>query len=214
MTSAYASTDRLERLLAKIRACNVCTVHLPFGPRPVLQVHPAARLCIVGQAPGRKVHVSGIPWDDASGDRLRSWLGLSGDVFYDSHEVAIVPMGLCYPGKAASGDKPPRPECAPRWHAALSAELVNIRLTILAGHYAQRFYLGAQAKPTLTETVRAWRHYIAVGFIPIPHPSPRNQAWLVRNRWFETELVPELGRLVASLGLGKATSRARRDRPV
>ncbi|MCC7359465.1 MAG: uracil-DNA glycosylase family protein, partial [Anaerolineales bacterium] len=119
-----------------------------------------------------------------------------------------------YPGKAASGDKPPRPECAPRWHAALSAELVNIRLTILAGHYAQRFYLGAQAKPTLTETVRAWRYYIAAGFIPIPHPSPRNQAWLVRNRWFETELVPDLGRLVASLGLGKATSRARRDRPV
>ncbi|HEU4958926.1 MAG TPA: uracil-DNA glycosylase family protein [Sphingomonas sp.] len=195
-----AMPDPLEQLLDEIRACRSCA-DLPRGPRPVLQAGASAKLRIVGQAPGRKVHETGIPWDDASGERLRSWLGLTPAHFYDPAKVAIIPMGFCYPGKAASGDNPPRRECAPRWHARLAAQLPDIGLTVLVGHYALAHYLGARRKPTLTETVRAWADYLPSGWLPLPHPSPRNQPWLARNRWFEAELVPEIRAAVRSLGL-------------
>ena len=190
--------DPLAKLLADIRKCRVCA-DLPLGPRPVLQAGAAARLRIVGQAPGKKVHQSGIPWSDASGDRLRSWLGLTSAQFYDPALVAIIPMGFCYPGKGVSGDNPPRRECAPLWHDRLNALLPHIRLTVLVGQYAQARYLGSQRKATLSETVGAWREYVAAGWIPLPHPSPRNQPWLVKNPWFEAELVPEIRSIVQSL---------------
>lgn len=191
----------LPQLLRDIRACNHCADALPCGPRPVVQAHNSARLCIVGQAPGRKVHETGIPWNDPSGDRLRSWLGLSPGQFYDSRKVAIIPMGFCYPGKAASGDNPPRPECAPRWHEQLDAHLPHIALTLLIGHHAQSYYLGGRRKATLGDTVKAWKEYLPLGYLPLAHPSPRNQPWLVKNRWFERELVMDLRRVIQALKL-------------
>jgi uracil-DNA glycosylase len=155
-----------------------------------VQADRTARLRIVGQAPGRRVHETGIPWNDASGDRLRAWLGLTPAQFYDPRRVAIIPMGFCYPGKAGSGDNPPRPECAPHWHEKLNARLPDIALTLLIGQYAQARYLGRQRKATLGDTVRAWREYRPQGYIPLPHPSPRNQPWLAKNPWFEAELLP------------------------
>jgi uracil-DNA glycosylase len=155
-----------------------------------LQAHRSARLRIVGQAPGRTVHETGIPWNDPSGDRLRNWLGLTPEQFYDPRKVAILPMGFCYPGKAVSGDNPPRPECAPRWHEKLNADLPNIALTLLIGLYAQASYLGSRRKAKLGETVRAWSEYLPLGYLPLAHPSPRNQPWLAKNPWFEEELVP------------------------
>ncbi len=193
--------DPLTRMLDDIRACRRCADDLPCGPRPVVQAARPARLCIVGQAPGRKVHETGIPWDDASGRRLRAWLGLQPATFYDPAKVAIIPMGFCYPGKAGSGDNPPRPECAPLWHGGLKAQLPDIGLTILVGHYAQAHYLAGLRKPTLADTVRAWRDYLPAGFMPLPHPSPRNQPWLARNPWFEAELVPHVQAAVRALGL-------------
>lgn len=186
------TSPELADLLAKIAACRVCEPFLPLGPRPVLSAHQDARLLIVGQAPGLKVHTSGVPWNDASGDRLRAWLELSRESFYDASRVAIVPMGFCYPGKGKSGDLPPRPECAPLWHDALLKHLPNVRLTLLIGQYAQARYLGERRKKTLTDTVRAWREYIGDGYLPIVHPSPRNGIWLGKNPWFEESLVPEL----------------------
>ncbi len=178
-------------LLADIRACTVCSSALPEGPRPVVQAAPGARLLIIGQAPGRRVHASGIPWDDPSGDRLRSWLGIDSETFYDPERVALVPMGFCYPGTGKSGDLPPRKECAELWHAPILNGLTEVRLTLLLSLYAQRYYLGGAAKKTLTETVRAWRDY-APARIPLPHPSPRNNIWLKKNPWFADELLPEL----------------------
>jgi len=192
--------DPLAQLLEDIRDCRLCA-DLPHGPRPVLQAGESARLRIVGQAPGRKVHESGVPWDDASGDRLRAWLGLTPAQFYDPAKVAIVPMGFCYPGKAASGDKPPRRECAPRWHGLLNDRLHDVRLTVLVGQYAQAYYLAGTRKATLTATVRAWREYLPSGWLPLPHPSPRNQPWLAANRWFDMELVPQVQAVVRALGL-------------
>lgn len=192
--------DPLAQLLNDIRACRSCA-DLPHGPRPVVQAGASARLRIVGQAPGRKVHETGVPWDDPSGDRLRSWLGLTPVQFYDPAKVAIMPMGFCYPGKAASGDNPPRRECAPRWHAALDAELPEIGLTVLVGTYAVAHYLGNRRKPTLTETVRAWRDYLPSGLLPLPHPSPRNQPWFAKHRWFESELVPQVQEAIRALRL-------------
>ncbi|MBP8257376.1 MAG: uracil-DNA glycosylase family protein [Opitutaceae bacterium] len=174
---------------------------MPSGPRPVVQAHRSARLRIIGQAPSRKVHETGIPWNDPSGDRLRNWLGLTPKQFYDPRKVAILPMGFCYPGKAASGDNPPRPECAPRWHEKLNGHLPNITLTLLIGQYAQASYLGSLRKATLSETVRAWSEYLQLGYLPLAHPSPRNQPWLVKNPWFEEELVPELRSVVQMLKL-------------
>lgn len=193
--------EPLDQLLADIRACRHCAEALPCGPRPVVQAGRAAQLRIVGQAPGRKVHESGIPWNDASGERLRAWLGLTADQFYDPQKVAIVPMGFCYPGKAASGDNPPRRECAPRWHARLDAELPHVGLTVLVGHYALSHYLGPRRKATLGDTVRAWRDYLPAGWLPLPHPSPRNQPWLAKNPWFEAELAPRIRAAVAALAL-------------
>jgi uracil-DNA glycosylase len=191
--------DRLGQLLEDIRACRLCT-DLPHGPRPVLQAGATARLRIVGQAPGRKVHETGVPWDDASGDRLRSWLGLTPAEFYDPAKVAITPMGFCYPGKAASGDNPPRRACALRWHDRLKAELPDIGLTVLVGQYALAHYL-ADRKATLTDTVRAWRAWLSSGWLPLPHPSPRNQPWLAKNPWFEADLVPQARAVIRSLRL-------------
>ncbi|NCT66902.1 MAG: DUF488 family protein [Rhodanobacteraceae bacterium] len=190
--------DDLATLLARIRACRACAAHLPLGPRPILQAGATARLLIVGQAPGTKVHASGIPWYDASGERLRDWLGLDKRVFYDPSRVAIVPMGYCYPGRGRGGDLPPRRECAQLWLEALLARLPNIELTLLLGQYAQRHYLGAAAKASLTETVAAFADY-APRFIPLPHPSPRNTAWFQRHPWFERELLPVLRARVQAL---------------
>jgi uracil-DNA glycosylase len=185
----------LTSLLADVRACTLCSAHLPLGPRPVVQVHSSARILIAGQAPGRKVHETGVPFNDASGERLRAWLGISREVFYDAKQVAILPMGFCYPGTGKSGDLPPRPECAPAWRAPLLASLKNLQLTLVIGQYAQEYHL-PDAKGTLTELVQDWRdHWPRV--VPLPHPSPRNNLWLKRNPWFELELLPVLRERVA-----------------
>ena len=182
---------RAEILLKEVRACTLCAPYLPMGPRPVLQLHPAARLLIVGQAPGIKVHQTGIAFNDASGERLRAWLGIDKTVFYDPKRVALIPMGFCYPGTGKSGDLPPRPECAPTWRAQLLAQLPNVVLTLVIGQYAQAWHLRDTQKATLTETVRAWREYWP-STLPLPHPSPRNNIWLKRNAWFGDEVLPIL----------------------
>ncbi|MGE3348752.1 MAG: uracil-DNA glycosylase family protein [Ramlibacter sp.] len=186
----------LRHTLAEVRACTLCAAHLPLGPRPVLQLHPAARLLVAGQAPGRKVHASGVPFDDASGERLRDWLGVSREVFYDERRVAIVPMGFCYPGTGRAGDLPPRPECAATWRQPLLARLRQLRLTLVIGQHAQAWHLpGAGA--TLTEVVQGWRARDPA-VLALPHPSPRNNLWLRRNPWFETELLPVVRARVAA----------------
>ena len=185
-------TDTLDTLLAEIRACRVCEADLPLGPRPVVVANPSARILIIGQAPGTKVHESGIPWNDRSGDTLRGWLEIDKGTFYDPEKFAIVPMGFCYPGVLPRrGDAPPRPECAPLWHGRLRAELPNIKLTLLAGMYAQAEYLGKSRKKTLTATVEAWREY-GPEVMPLPHPSWRSENLLRKNPWFEAELLPDL----------------------
>lgn len=184
-------------LLAEIRACRVCEASLPLGANPVLRASATARLLIVGQAPGTRVHGTGIPWNDPSGDRLRAWLDLDGETFYDESRIAIVPMGFCYPGKGKSGDLPPRPECAPLWHERLLAQMPALELVLLVGGYAQAHYLGA-SRETLTERVQRWRDF-GPRYIPTPHPSPRNTLWLRRNPWFEKDVVPELRRRVRAL---------------
>ncbi len=188
----------LDRVLRDARACRLCAAHLPLGPRPVLRAARAARVMIVGQAPGTRVHATGLPFDDPSGDKLRAWLGVDREAFYDAERFAIVPTGLCYPGKGPSGDAPPRPECAPLWHPKLRAALPNVSLTLLVGAYAQAYYLGDTRKRTLADTVRVWRDYLPA-FLPTPHPSPRNRRWLRLNPWFEVEVVPELRRRVHAL---------------
>lgn len=190
--------DGLEALLAEVRACRVCEEHLPLGPRPILRADARARVLIVGQAPGTRVHATGIPWNDPSGDRLRGWLAVDRDMFYDERRFAIIPTGFCYPGRGRSGDLPPRPECAPLWHPRLRALLPNVRLTLLVGQYAHAFYLAERRKGALTATVRAWREYLPE-FLPLPHPSPRNTRWLTVNPWFEREVVPELRERVHAL---------------
>lgn len=197
---ASASTSTLDRLLGDIRACRLCEAHLPLGPRPVLRASASARLLIVGQAPGTKVHASGVPWDDASGKRLRTWLDMTPECFYDETRIAIVPMGFCYPGKQGSGDAPPRPECRATWHPRLLPLLPDIGLTLLIGQYAQAYFLGDRRKATLTDTVRAWREY-APDVLPLPHPSPRNIGWFKANPWFEAEVVPALRARIDELRL-------------
>ena len=204
-TVAIAPHPSLETLLVDVRSCRVCEAHLPLGPRPVVQVGASARILLVGQAPGTRVHASGVPWDDASGDRLRDWTGLDKARFYDASEVAIIPMGFCYPGRGKGGDLPPRRECADLWLDRLLAGLPHIELTLLIGLYAQRHFLGAQRKSSLTETVKAWPEY-APRFIPLPHPSARNTPWFQRNPWFEQALLPELKQRVASLNMQGASS--------
>jgi uracil-DNA glycosylase len=196
---SVAESGGLDALLAEIRACRVCAEHLPLGPRPVLRAAASARLLIVGQAPGTRVHETGVPWNDRSGDRLRDWLGLAPATFYDERRIAIMPMGLCYPGVLPrGGDRPPRPECAPLWHDRVLAHLPNVTLTLLVGQYALARYLGALRRPTLTETVANWRGYLP-RYLALPHPSWRNTGWLKRHRWFEEELVPVLRAYVAEL---------------
>ena len=180
----------LVSLLAEVRACTVCAEHLPLGPRPIVQVHPAARILIAGQAPGSRVHETGIPFNDASGERLRSWLGMSREVFYDPRQVAILPMGFCFPGTGKSGDLPPRPECASTWRATLLSRMKKLQLTLVIGQYAQVYHL-PRGGSSLTEVVQGWREFWP-HTVPLPHPSPRNNLWLKRNPWFEEELIPVL----------------------
>lgn len=182
-------------LLADIRACRICRQHLPHGVRPVLQFHRDARILIAGQAPGNKVHASGVPFDDASGERLRVWMGVSRDDFYDATKIAILPMGFCYPGTGKSGDLPPRPECAPAWRAQLLNALRRLQLTLVIGSYAQAWHLGAEVA-NVTTAVQGWRSYWPKQ-VPLPHPSPRNNIWLRRNPWFEAELLPRLRARIA-----------------
>jgi len=187
----------LRALLAEVRACTLCGPHLPLGPRPVLQLDSPARLLIAAQAPGRKVHASGRPFTDVSGERLRAWLGIGADTFYDARRVAIVPMGFCYPGTGKAGDLPPRPECAATWRASLLRRLKRLELTVVIGQYALDWHLPAQ-RGTVTEIVRGWRSHWPT-LVPLPHPSPRNNLWLRRNPWFERELVPRLRERVAEV---------------
>ena len=181
----------LPVLLKAVRACEVCKADLPLGCRPIVQAASSARILIVGQAPGARVHASGVPWDDASGTRLRTWMGIDKATFYDESQIAIIPMGYCYPGRGRGGDLPPRKECAELWLDQLLAALPNIKLTLLIGLYAQRHFLKQQRKKSLTETVQHWQDY-APHFIPLPHPSPRNTPWFQRHDWFEQDLLPVL----------------------
>jgi uracil-DNA glycosylase len=184
-------------LVDEVRACSLCAAHLPLGPRPVLQLHPAARILIAAQAPGRKVHETGVPFNDASGARLRSWLGLTPSTFYNPELIAIVPMAFCYPGKGPSGDMPPRPECAARWRAPVLGTLKQLRLTLVIGRYALAYHL-PEERAGLTHAVRNWRRH-GPAIIPLPHPSPTNNGWMARNAWFERELVPALRARVAEI---------------
>lgn len=183
-------------MLAEVRACRACAALLPLGPRPILQISPRARILIASQAPGRRAHETGVPFVDRAGDTLRDWLGLDRATFYDPEVVAILPLGLCYPGRGRSGDLPPRPECAPRWQRRLRAAVPAVRLTLLLGRHAQAHHLGARCRPTLTETVRAFDAYLPDQF-PLPHPSPRNGPWLLRHPWFEQDVLPALRAEVA-----------------
>lgn len=189
----------LQDLLQEIRQCTRCAAELPLGPRPVLRAASTARLMIVGQAPGTRVHETGIPWNDPSGERLRDWLQVGRDVFYDEGRIAIVPMGFCYPGVDRNGgDKPPRPECARHWHPLLAPHLPRVELTLLVGAYAQKYYLGDRRMRSMTETVRRWRDFMP-RFLPLPHPSWRNTVWLRKNPWFGEEILPALRDRVRSL---------------
>jgi uracil-DNA glycosylase len=185
----------MEKLLKEIRACVVCKKLLPNRPRPILQASGHSRIIIIGQAPGQKVQDSGIPWDDASGNELRRWLGVTKEQFYDDKLFALVPMGFCYPGKGISGDLPPRPECAPLWHEQLLTKMKKVNLIILIGQYSQKYYLGEALKETLTDTVKNYRQYLPQ-YLPLVHPSPRNKIWQKKNPWFEREIVPILRTIV------------------
>ncbi len=178
-------------LLDEIRKCKICEHHLPFGPRPIVNADQESRLIIIGQAPGMKVHNSGVPWDDQSGKLLRMWLGIDHEQFYDPKLVAIIPMGFCYPGKGKSGDLPPRKECAETWHELILNNLSNVKLTLLIGQYSQRYYLGKSVKKNLTETVKSFQEYLPY-VLPLPHPSPRNRIWIKKNPWFNDHVVPSL----------------------
>ncbi len=186
----------IEALISNIRNCQVCAASLAHGVRPVVQFSQASRLLIIGQAPGARVHASGIPWDDASGARLRAWTGLDRDQFYDPHAVALVPMGFCFPGTGTSGDLPPRPECAPLWHDKVLASLSHCRLTLLVGSYAQKHYLAIARKQTLTQTVQNLDEH-GPDVIALPHPSWRSTGWMRKNPWFERDLVPGLKARIA-----------------
>jgi uracil-DNA glycosylase len=198
---APLSYPTLDALLIAVRRCRVCEALLPLGPRPVLRAGASARILVVGQAPGVRVHRTGVPWDDASGERLRGWMGVDSDVFYDESRLAIIPMGYCYPGRGKGGDLPPRRECAELWLDQLLAHLPRIELTLLVGRYAQHHFLGRRRKRSLAATVGAWREY-APRYLPLPHPSPRNQPWLRRHPWFERQLVPVLRQRIRELSAG------------
>lgn len=179
-----------ELLLNRVRACELCKQSLPLGPRPIIQLAPDSRILIAGQAPGRKVHESGIPFDDASGNRLRSWLGITSDEFYNPSKIAILPMGFCFPGTGPSGDLPPSPECAPAWREQLLAQLPSLEFIVVIGRYALDYHL-PNTNRSVTEHVKSWEEYWPK-IVPLPHPSPRNNRWLTRNPWFEADVLPRL----------------------
>lgn len=181
----------MQNLLEEIRKCRICEAHLVHGPRPVMAADPKSKIVIIGQAPGARVHESGIPWDDKSGENLRDWLGVGKDQFYDPELFALLPMGFCFPGKGRSGDLPPRPECAPLWHDKLLDQMKDVKLTLLIGQYAQKKYLGTNIKRSLTETVRSFSEYLPEFFV-LPHPSPRNNIWRAKNPWFDQQVIPAL----------------------
>ncbi|MGC4100847.1 uracil-DNA glycosylase family protein [Ferruginibacter sp.] len=179
----------MQQLLQQVRHCTLCEKHLEAGVNPIIAASAQSKIVIIGQAPGRIVHQTGIPWNDKSGDNLRKWLGVNAGIFYDPKIFALMPMGFCYPGKGASGDLPPRPECAPQWHQKLLQSMKQVQLIILVGQYAQQYYL--KEATSLTDTVKNFRHCPAPYF-PLPHPSPRNNIWQAKNKWFEKEVLPEL----------------------
>ena len=185
----------VESLLKKIRACDHCSAHLPHKPNPVIRAHQDARIIVIGQAPGTRVHKTGIPWNDPSGQLLRQWMEVDDETFYDVTKIALVPMGFCYPGKGTSGDLPPRTECAPLWHGKVFSKIKQAKITLLVGQYSQGYYLGERKSKTLAETVRNFRAHLPAYFT-LPHPSPRNRLWLRKNAWFEKEVVPELSKHV------------------
>ncbi len=188
----------MDHLLKKIRSCEHCKKFLPGKPRPVLQAAINSRVLIIDQAPGKKVDQSGVPWDDASGNELRRWLGVTTEQFYDPAIFALVPMGFCYPGKGASGDNPPRPECAPLWHELLLNEMKQVKLTILIGQYAQKYYLAEKFNSSITENVMRYKKFLPQ-YLPLVHPSPRNRIWQKKNPWFETDLLPVVQKLVKKI---------------
>ena len=196
--------ESLATLLPRVRACTLCVAHLPHKPRPILQVDFGARVLIAGQAPGRKVHETGIPFDDASGKRLREWMGVTHKTFYDPTKIAILPMGFCYPRTGKSGDLPPRPECAPAWRHQLLSRMPQLEVTLVIGQYAQIYHLSTK-ESSLTKTVQSWRIYWPK-LIPLPHPSPRNNIWLKRNPWFDKELVPALRTRISEIFEGSSSS--------
>lgn len=189
MDSSYSRMP-FDQLIARVRQCRICEDSLPLGPRPVLQISRSARILVVGQAPGRRVHETGLPFNDPSGDRLRNWMGIGRETFYDETQLAIVPMGFCYPGTSKSGDLPPRPECAPAWRHLLLERLENVELTLAIGRYAHAWHLPGKAA-SVTERVQRWRE-VWPAILPLPHPSPRNNLWLRRNPWFEENIIPRL----------------------
>ncbi|MEE4282643.1 MAG: uracil-DNA glycosylase family protein [Pseudomonadales bacterium] len=186
------------QLVDEISRCTLCAEHLPLGPRPVIQADPAARILIVGQAPGTAVHKTGIPFNDPSGDRLRTWMGVDRDTFYDQKKIALVPMGFCYPGKGKGGDLPPRPECAPAWRERLLGQLDNIELTIVMGRYALAWHLNIRPSQTLNAVVANWQQYWPQA-LPLPHPSPRNSQWLQKHPWVEEDIIPKLQQRIRTL---------------
>lgn len=188
----------MDQLLHQIQDCNLCEKHLALGPRPIVAAHPKSKIAIIGQAPGAKVHQTGVPWDDPSGKKLREWLNVTEQQFYNKQLFALIPMGFCYPGKGKSGDLPPRPECAPKWHNPLMDQMPNLDLIILIGQYAQNHYLGGTMKRNLTETVNNYNIYLPKYFV-LPHPSPRNRFWLQKNPWFGKQVLPELQKRVNAL---------------
>ncbi|MGZ5244688.1 MAG: uracil-DNA glycosylase family protein [Bacteroidia bacterium] len=188
----------LEKLLEEVRACRVCEAHLPLGPRPVLRIHPEAKILISGQAPGTKVHETGIPWNDLSGKRLREWMGIGPEIFYDQTKVAVLPKGFCYPGKGTRGDLPPREECAKLWFDQLLAHMPNLQLILPIGIHSQAYFLKGKRKSTLAETVAAYEEYMP-RFMPLPHPSPRNIMWFRKHSWFEQDIGPSLKCIVSQI---------------
>ncbi|MFL5765724.1 MAG: uracil-DNA glycosylase family protein [Bacteroidia bacterium] len=188
----------MKKLLQQIRNCKECGHHLEHGVNPIIAASPKSKLIIIGQAPGRIVHTTGIPWNDKSGDNLRNWLGIDKETFYDPDQIALMPMGFCFPGTGKTGDLPPRPECAPLWHDKLLVQMTKAKLVLLVGQYAQNYYLGDKAKNTLTETVHHFKDYLPEYF-PLPHPSPRNNIWQARNKWFGKKVLPELKKQVQTI---------------
>lgn len=191
-------SESFDALVHRVERCRICEANLPLGPRPVFSIHEESRILIVGQAPGTKVHATGIPWNDASGEELRRWLAVDRETFYDPRIFGIMPMGFCYPGRGKGGDLPPRPECAPTWHGLLRQHMPQLQLTLLIGSYAQAYYLESGREATLTETVRNFENYLPQ-FFPLVHPSPRNRIWMHRNPWFEETVVPSLRKAIGDV---------------